>query len=218
MKGLLKLLPAALFLTLCAAQTASTSDNDLIINQPINYYDIEEHSAIVVYGRNNPGNNVWDWNWKNGPIGDVSFSESEKGYLQQLNLGAGIVYTLDVTGQTILDQVAEPSLSGMADLERWVDLNFTEIPDIYDLVNEWYEQTELYDYTNDRIMVISIIQPYAEYKTTKYNFLWTGYADGLSETGEPGDPSAVPEPGTLALLGVGLIGLAAYRRRNRARR
>jgi len=41
--------------------------------------------------------------------------------------------------------------------------------------------------------------------------------NNIGFTGEVSDPSAAPEPATLALFGVGLAGLAVIRRRRRAK-
>ena len=57
------------------------------------------------------------------------------------------------------------------------------------------------------------LSAYADSATVLFHAVWTGAVDGGESFFLVGTPGAVPEPGTLLLLGTGLVGLAAFARK-----
>ena len=100
-------------------------------------------------------------------------------------------------GLSFLDAfIAGPGLVDAAELSVLFDFEFP-----------------LYQDGSDFVLFTLNLFAVADFDTTTFDFVWDEFHDVKCGNNEVCFPAAVPEPGTLALLGLGLLGMAISRRR-----
>ena len=103
------------------------------------------------------------------------------------------------------DLAVGSDITDAAGLIGWASLSF-----LFD-----WEFPSFQDGSDFRLFTIAFVAT-ADFDSTDFSFVWDKFHDVKCLENDPCFPTAVPEPGTLALLGLGLLGMAISRRRLRS--
>lgn len=188
MKTILKTLAIAGVATLAFARPASAVSIDMVVNG----------SDLEIYASSLGGDLIAAWDF------DVTFAST---------LTIADVFTDNQLGNTGLSDDADENNDET--IYGWDDLG-GGLLDVFEVSLLSDAELLALQAGADPIKLVTIRFSDADLSNGNFGFIWDGFNDVKCSLNQVCYPVHAPEPGTLALLGLGMLGMALSRRRHAA--